>query len=509
MRVRPHGSKSSSRASSGRLAPPARSRATPRRMKPRSLYSNREPGRGGEAEGADRPHDLVAARGAGVHRPPPGDPGGVGEQAPQGDTLGAELLQLRQPRRDLLVQREAPAVDERQGDAGADERFGQRGEVEHRVRRHRPGRRDDARRPERLVEHHLATVADDGPPPPARRRRRPRSGRAARTRSTSAPRFLGTAQTLRLLGTAQTRQPEAKVTSRSDAERAGRMRDEALDVGRQDLVAVALVQPHPRRLLEQDPRDLLVDRHPGLGIGLGQTLGEQLVQLRRAQPGDVREVGAGDEVPRVRQVRVRVGVVLRQRRVEVGGEPAVDVDVGLQLHELEIDADLGELGLQVLGEVDVRLALAGDDDRLDREPVRVAAVGEQLAGEVGVGTVAGQPVVRIGRVDALDERSRRHAFAEQRRVDQLLAVDRAGDRLAHLPLLQRAARAVEEEREVAERLGAFEHERLGHLLDHRRVGDHAEVDLARLQGGEQGLIVGDDADADRRRRWARHPSTSS
>ena len=142
-----------------------------------------------------------------------------------------------------------------------------------------------------------------------------------------------------------------------------------------------------------------VDRHPGLGVGLGQTLGEQLVELRRGQPADVREVGAGDEVPGVRRVRVRVGVVLRQRRVEVGGEPAVDVDVRLQLHELEVDADLGELGLQVLGDVDVRLALAGDDDRLDREAVRVAAVGEQLAGEVRVGAVAGQPVVGIGGVD--------------------------------------------------------------------------------------------------------------
>ena len=64
--------------------------------------------------------------------------------------------------RDLLVEREAAAVDERQGDAGADERLGQRSEVEHRVRRHRPGRRDDARRPERLVEHHVAAVADEG-----------------------------------------------------------------------------------------------------------------------------------------------------------------------------------------------------------------------------------------------------------------------------------------------------------------------------------------------------------
>ena len=195
-------------------------------------------------------------------------------------------------------------------------------------------------------------------------------------------------------------------------------------------------------------------------------------------------------------MRVGVGVVLRQRRVEVGREPAVDVDVGLELDELEVDADLGELGLQVLGEVDVGLALAGDDDRLHREPVRVAAVGEQLAGEVGVGTVAGQPVVRIGRVDALDERPGRHPLAEQRRVDQLLAVDGARDRLAHLPLLQRATRAVEEEREVPQRLGPFEDERLGHLLDHRRVGDHAEVDLARLQGSERRLLVGDDPDAD-------------
>ena len=195
-------------------------------------------------------------------------------------------------------------------------------------------------------------------------------------------------------------------------------------------------------------------------------------------------------------MRVRVGVVLGQRRVEVGGEPAVDVDVRLQLHELEIDADVGELGLQVLGDVDVRLALPGDDDRLHREAVGIAAVGEQLAGEVGVGAVAGQPVVWIGGVVAFHERPRRHAFAEQRRVDQLLAVDGAGDRLANLPLLQRAARAVEEEREVAERLGAFEHERLGHLLDHRRVGDHPEVDFAGLQGGEQGLIVGYDSNAD-------------
>ena len=86
-------------------------------------------------------------------------------------------------------------------------------------------------------------------------------------------------------------------------------------------------------------------------------------------------------------------------------------------------------------------------------------------------------------------------FAEQCRVDQLLAVDRARDRLAHLPLLQRAPRAVEEEREVAQRLGAFEDEWLGHLLDHCRVGDHAEVDFIRLQGSEQRLVVGDDADA--------------
>ena len=217
-----------------------------------------------------------------------------------------------------------------------------------------------------------------GPRPPARRRRRPRAGR----RRGRAPRR-------RLSRRRQRDFPQRN-------ERAGRVRHEALDLGRQDLVAVALVQPHPRRLLEQDPRDLLVDRHARLGVGLGQTLGEQLVQLRRRQPADVLEVGAGDEVAGVRRVRVGVGVVLRQRRVEVGGQPAVDVDVGLELHELEVDADLGELGLQVLGDVDVRLALAGDDDRLDREPVRVAAVGEQLAGELLVGAVARQ-ARRTGR----------------------------------------------------------------------------------------------------------------
>ena len=44
-----------------------------------------------QAEPADRPHDVGRALGAGVHRPPAGDPGGVGEQPPQRDALGAEL----------------------------------------------------------------------------------------------------------------------------------------------------------------------------------------------------------------------------------------------------------------------------------------------------------------------------------------------------------------------------------------------------------------------------------
>ena len=74
------------------------------------------PGRCRQPEPADRPHDLGGALGAGVHRAPAGDPGGVGEQPAHRDALAAELVELREQRRHLLVERAAAAVDECQRD---------------------------------------------------------------------------------------------------------------------------------------------------------------------------------------------------------------------------------------------------------------------------------------------------------------------------------------------------------------------------------------------------------
>ena len=99
MRVRPHGSKSSSAASSGEAGAAGAFEGDAEEDVAEVAVLEPRARRGGQAERADRPHDLVDAVGAGVHRPPPGDPGGVGEQAAQRDALGAELLQLRQPRR--------------------------------------------------------------------------------------------------------------------------------------------------------------------------------------------------------------------------------------------------------------------------------------------------------------------------------------------------------------------------------------------------------------------------
>jgi DNA-binding GntR family transcriptional regulator len=57
-------------------------------------------------------------------------------------------------------------------------------------------------------------------------------------------------------------------------------------------------------------------------------------------------------------VRVRSRAVLRQCRVEVGFEPPVDVDVGLQRLQVEVNPDLSELRLQVLADVDPGIVLA-------------------------------------------------------------------------------------------------------------------------------------------------------
>ncbi len=162
MRVRPHGVEDQFAGELGQRRAGGAFEGDPEEDVAEVAVLEPRAGSCGEAERADGPHDIAGALGAGVDRSPTRDPGGVGEQAPQRDTLGSKLLQLREQRRDLLVEREAPAVDERQGNAGADERLGQRGEVEDRVRRHRPRMRHDARRPERLVQEHLAAMADEG-----------------------------------------------------------------------------------------------------------------------------------------------------------------------------------------------------------------------------------------------------------------------------------------------------------------------------------------------------------
>ena len=56
------------------------------------------------------------------------------------------------------------------------------------------------------------------------------------------------------------------------------------------------------------------------------------------------------------------------------------------------------------------------------------------------------------------------------------------------------AAAVQEEGEVAHRRGPFEHERIRHLLDDRRVAHHAELHLFGLQRGQHGLLFGHDPD---------------
>ena len=180
------------------------------------------------------------------------------------------------------------------------------------------------------------------------------------------------------------------------------------------------------------------------------------------------------------------------------GEPGLDDRPGL-LHYLELHPYLGEIAAHQLGRLEtVRVvgAGAGLHQHLHLEPLRVAGIPEQLTGEPQIWLALGQ-----GGVVAPGERRQqaggRLARLEIDRLKQVLHVDGAGQRLAHLHLVERGLAGVEgEEGDVHARL--YRQVEVSVPVDHRQLaggGGAHHVALAGQQLGEPlGRLGGDVVD---------------
>ena len=136
----------------------------------------------------------------------------------------------------------------------------------------------------------------------------------------------------------------------------------------------------------------------------------------------------------VRQPDVRIGLA----HAAVDGEvdalaPEHPAEPRRLVQELELDRDAGRL--ELLGDhLATELVLVVVHHR-DLEPVRVARLGQELLGLRDVVLVA-RHAVRHVRVALGDGREPRLADAVVPELDQLLPVDRVGDRLAHLDVVE-------------------------------------------------------------------------
>ena len=154
------------------------------------------------------------------------------------------------------------------------------------------------------------------------------------------------------------------------------------------------------------------------------------------------------------------------------------------------------------------VVLPGDDDRLDREAVGIAGVGEQLARDVAVGTVARQPVVRP-RSSKMPSTNGPVGTPSPSSAVSISSWRSMAQEIAWRTSLRLSGPrgAVQEEREVAHRRRAFEHERIGHLLDDRRVPHHAEAAPRRPAAPRASTAPRARPGWSRRRRTGRRPSS--
>ena len=114
--------------------------------------------------------------------------------------------------------------------------------------------------------------------------------------------------------------------------------------------------------------------------------------------------------------------------------------------QLGLDADRGEVLLHHLGRILVHAVLGRRQQRAG-EAVRMAGLGQQLLGERPDRSC--QPFSSSGLKNSLafgiGRCARRRAAAEERGLDDLLALDRMRDGLAHARVVERRLRAVEDE----------------------------------------------------------------
>src|SRR5437867_6700936 len=247
------------------------------------------------------------------------------------------------------------------------------------------------------------------------------------------------------------------------------------------------VEPHHRCILDElllHPHvelaaRLVVDRHLRLLeelLELGAVVAEVVGGLRVV--GDVPRLGVADDG------QVVLGVLPHAR------QPLAPLD----LLDLDLHTDLPELAGDHLAGPH-RVVVLGRDLQHGLEPVRVAGLGQQLLGPGGIVRHRAGHVDEVG-VERIDVRPEHAAEPEHRAPHHLGLVDPVGDGPSHPDVAVRLARVVHRHDHVVGRLADDDLEPPV-LLEIRHVlgadAEHRRVDVARLERGQRGVRVGDEA----------------
>ena len=268
---------------------------------------------------------------------------------------------------------------------------------------------------------------------------------------------------------------------------------EALDLG---VVSVELEleqQRHRQGLLEHlllQHRERLL---AGVEIGAGARVGKRLGDLRRRLLAARVEVRALAVEQGEGEAGIGPAGPLRQQPVALGlGEERGAAFGNVEGAEAQLDADLAPHLLQHF--LALLLALVVVADQVQLEPVLVAGLGEQCLGLVGIVLV----VVLQRRIEGpmrLGQHGRRDlAEAGHRRLGEALAVGRVVQRLAHLDVVERRAREVQEHDHAVKRRPAHGGKILG-AVDQRFLLRRQEIDEVVLvgdDGAQGGIDLGDD-----------------